>query len=157
MFQSCVRGRAALWLAAALCVVVLSSPSRAGEVVAVQLDTARLIKLPQRATTVVIGNPLIADMSIEPGGLAVVTAKGYGATNVVVLDKDGAVLSEQTILVQGPSDPIVVVYRGVSRETYSCAPECLARVTVGDDSDYFVKTLNEGITRSNQAMAAGGK
>lgn len=161
MSHICVRSRPGaarvIWLAAALCLMSLSLPARAGEVIDVQLDTARLIKLPQRAATVVIGNPLIADLSIQPGGLAVVTAKGYGATNVVVLDKDGAVLAEEAILVQGPGDPTVVVYRGVARETYSCTPECLPRVTVGDDNEYFNKILGQGTTRSNQAMAAGSK
>jgi Flp pilus assembly secretin CpaC len=145
------------WLATALCLMCFSLPAVAGEVIDVPLDSARLVKLPERAATVVIGNPLIADLSIQPGGLAVITAKGYGATNVIVLDKDGAVLTEHTILVEGPSDPIVVVYRGVARETYSCMPECQPRVTLGDDDDYFKKTLAEGTSRSTQAMAAGGK
>jgi hypothetical protein len=144
-------------LATALCLMCFSLPARAGEVIDVPVDNARLVKLPERAATVVIGNPLIADVSIQPGGLAVVTGKGYGATNVIMLDKDGAVLSEQAILVDGPSDPVVVVYRGVTRETYSCAPDCQPRATLGDDNDYFTKTLGAGVTRSNQAMAAGGK
>ena len=85
----------------------------AEEPISVQLDQARILKLPERAATVVIGDPLIADLSIQPGGLAVVTGKAYGATNVVVLDNSGAVLMEKTIEVKGPTDPIVVVYRGV--------------------------------------------
>ncbi len=155
-----VRGRAAPWLVAALCMVVVLAPARAARAaqsIAVQLDRARLIKLPERAATVVIGDPLIADLSIQPGGLAVITGKGYGATNVIVLDSAGAVLTEQTIEVKGPSDPIVVVYRGVTRETYSCAPECQPRITLGDDKDYFDKTLAQSTSRNNQAMAAGGK
>ena len=115
----------------------------------------RLIKLPERAATVVIGNPLIADLSVQPGGLAVITGKGYGATNVIVLDHDGAVLTEQTVEVKGPSDPIVVVYRGDKRETYSCTPECARRITLGDDPDYFAKTIDETSTRDSQAIAAG--
>ena len=53
----------------------------------------------------VIGDPLIADVSLQPGGLAVITGKGYGATNVVVLDKTGAVLMERNVEVKGPPDP----------------------------------------------------
>ena len=114
-----------------------------------------------------IGDPLIADLSIQPGGLAVVTGKGYGATNVVVMDKTSAVLLEKTIEVKGPDDPIVVVYRGVTRQTYSCTPDCSPRVTLGDTSkedidkdsglpvDYFNKMLNQGVTRNTQALAAG--
>ena len=44
-------------------------------------------------------------------------AKSFGATNVLIMDKSGAVLTEQNIRVEGPGDPIVVVYRGVGLAT----------------------------------------
>ena len=159
MLHSCVRGGAAagraVWLAAALCLMPFVAAAQPGEPIPVELDQARLVKLPERAATVVIGDPLIADLSIQPGGLAVITGKGYGATNVIVLDKNGAALAEHTVLVRGPTDPIVVVYRGSSRETYSCAPECFPRITLGDDEKYFGVVLDESTTRNNQAQAAG--
>ena len=159
MLHWCVRGGAAtgraVWLASVLCLVPFVASAEPREVIPVDLDQARLIKLPERAATVVIGDPLIADLSIQPGGLAVVTGKGYGATNVTVLDKSGAVLAEHDVLVRGPTDPIVVVYRGITRETYSCAPECFPRITLGDDDDYFTKVINQSSTRNNQALAAG--
>jgi hypothetical protein len=155
----CVRGRTRLspllWLSAALFLAAVAVPAVAGEPIVVQLDQARILKLPDRATTVVIGNPLIADLSIQPGGLTVVTGKGYGATNVIVLDRAGAVLLETNVEVRGPTDPIVVVYRGVTRETFSCTPECAPRITLGDDADYFTKAITQATTRSTQALAAG--
>jgi len=140
-------------LAAALLLASLASRALAAEPIVVLLDQARVLKLPERAATVVIGDPLIADLSIQPGGLAVVTAKGYGATNVIVLDQAGAVLMEKFLEVRGPIDPIVVVYRGVTRETYSCTPDCSPRITLGDDSVYFDKTVNQTTTRNNAAAA----
>jgi len=161
MSDVCVRASAGLrpgvWLLAGLLIAAVTAPASAAEPITVHVDSARLIQLPQRAATVVIGDPLIADLSIQPNGLAVITGKGYGATNVIVLDKQGAVLNEQTIEVQGPTDPTVVVYRGVTRETYSCTPECSRRITLGDDADYFKDTLEQSTTRNNQAMAAGNK
>jgi hypothetical protein len=166
MTDVCGRGRAGhrlsigrcIWLAAILCMTVAASPVFATQAIVVQLDRARLIKLPERAATVVIGDPLIADLSIQPGGIAVITGKGYGATNIIIMDRDGAVLTEQIVQVSGPIDPTVVVYRGIARETYSCAPECLRRITLGDDPDYFAKTLEETVSRNTQAsgIAAQG-
>src|SRR5580698_11304557 len=143
----CVRGQTRLspllWLSAALFLAAVAVPAVAGEPIVVQLDQARILKLPDRATTVVIGNPLIADLSIQPGGLTVVTGKSFGATNFMVLDKSGAVLNEQNIQVQGPSDATVVVYRGVDRETYSCPSYCSPRLTLGDEQKYFTETLTQ--------------
>jgi hypothetical protein len=132
-----------------------ASAVRADEQIVVHLDEARIIKLPDRATTVVIGNPLIADISVQPGGLAVVTGKSYGATNIIIMDKSGAVLTEHNVEVQGPTDKIVVVYRGVNRATYSCTPECAARVTLGDQTEFFTDTLARMSARNAQSLAAG--
>jgi hypothetical protein len=171
MTAFCLRGRSAhgalCWLLAAIVFAAFASRAVAEEPISVHIDQAKIIKLPDRAATVVIGDPLIADMSIQPGGLAVLTGKGFGATNVVVLDKSSAVLMEKTVEVKGPVDPIVMVYRGMTRQTYSCTPECSPRMTLGDTSkddfdkdsgtpaDYFNKILNQGVTRTNQAIAAG--
>jgi Flp pilus assembly secretin CpaC len=141
-------------LAMAVFLAAAAAPARANEAVVVHLDQARVLKLPDRATTVVIGNPLIADLSVQPGGLAVVTGKSYGATNVIVMDKSGAILTEHIVEVQGPND-IVLVYRGVNRETYSCTPDCSARLNIGDDVPYFTAVMGEITTRNSQSMAAG--
>ena len=159
MTALCVPGLAALrplhWLSAALFLACLVSRAAAAEPIAVMLDQARIVNLPDRAATVVVGNPLIADLSIQPGGLAVVTGKAFGATNLIVMDKTGAVLTELDVAVRGPTDPIVVVYRGINRETYSCTPLCSPRIALGDDTDYFTKVLNQAVARNTQATAAG--
>ncbi len=172
MTASCARGRAIAsplhWLAAILFLIVpLVVPAAAAEPIDVALDQATVLQLPDRAKTVVVGNPLIADLSIQPGGLAVITGKGYGSTNFIALDRNGAVLMEKTVEVKGPSDPTVVVYRGPTRQTYSCTPDCSPRITLGDTgkddfdlttqlySDFFARTLKQASDRNTQATAAG--
>ena len=54
--------------------------------------------------------------SMQPGGLMVVTGKGYGVTNLIALDRNGATLMEKQVSVKGPYANTVVVYRGVHRE-----------------------------------------
>ena len=71
------------------------------EAVAVVVDQARVIKLPDRVATIVVGNPLIADVTLQPGGMVVVTGKGYGSTNMIALDRTGAVLADRSIQVEG--------------------------------------------------------
>lgn len=159
MMALCARARASLrllyLLSAIILLITLVAPATAAEPIVVFLDQARIMQLPERASTVVIGNPLIADLTIQPGGLGIITGKGYGATNFVVLDRHGAVLAEHAVEVTGPNDKTVVVYRGIDRETYSCTPDCSRRITLGDSPEYFDKTLSETTNRNSQAAAAG--
>jgi Flp pilus assembly secretin CpaC len=122
------------------------------EPVTVHIDQARLLKLPERTATLVLGNPLIADAAVQPGGVVVITAKSYGMTNLVALDRNGSTLSEYPIQVVGPSDNVVVVYRGIERESYSCAPNCERRVTIGDTPTYFTQNLSSLGTYNAQAQ-----
>ncbi|HEX3164142.1 MAG TPA: pilus assembly protein N-terminal domain-containing protein [Pseudolabrys sp.] len=112
------------------------------EPITVNLDQAKLVKLPERTATLVIGNPLIADAAVQPGGVMVLTAKSYGMTNLVALDRSGATLVEYPIQVVGPSDAVVVVFRGIERESYSCVPDCERRITLGDSVTFFGANLN---------------
>jgi hypothetical protein len=159
MTASRVLGRAnrrpLLLLSAVLWIVALAAPTYAADQISVALDKAKILHLPDRAATVVIGNPLIADISIQPGGLAVITGKSYGETNFIVLDRGGIVLAEKTLEVTFPNEQsLVVVYRGGDRESYSCTPDCSARLTLGDTPD-FDKVMTQITSRNSQSAAAG--
>ena len=133
-----------------------AAPARADEApLGITLDQATILKLPDKVATIVVGNPLIADVAVQSGGLVVVTGKGYGSTNIIVLDRAGTVLMERSVLVRGPTDQIVQVYRGMERETYSCTPTCQRRITLGDSSAFFTTTLGQSDIRNNQSIAAG--
>src|SRR6266566_1040405 len=116
--------------------------SHAAETRRVVLDQAQIMPLPDRVGTIIIGNPLIADVALQAGGTMVVTGKGYGSTNLIVLDRAGTTVMTKTIQVVGPRDA-VVVYRGIDRESYSCTPTCERRITLGDAPPYFDATLGQ--------------
>src|SRR5258708_7580262 len=116
-------------------VAALAEPS--GDAIAVNVDQAKLVKLPSRVATIVVGNPLIADVTLQTGGIIVVTGKGYGATNFIAMDRTGEILVDRVIQVEGPTDRLVTVYRGVERESYSCMPICQRRVDPCAPGDYF--------------------
>jgi Flp pilus assembly secretin CpaC len=124
------------------------------EVIAVSVDQAKLVKFPERIATIVIGNPLIADVALQPGGIVVVTGKGYGATNVIAMDRAGAVLMDRLIQVTGPLDKVVTIYRGVERESYSCAPICQRRITLGDGDSFFKGTMDQAGALSTSAAGS---
>jgi len=136
-----------LWPAAAF-----AEPS--SDAVAVNVDQAKLLRLPGRVATIIIGNPLIADVTLQTGGLVVVTGKGYGATNFIATDRSGQVLMDRMIQVEGPAEQLVTVYRGIERETYSCMPICQRRVTLGDGESFFKAAIDQVGTLSSQAASS---
>ena len=80
------------WRLACLLALCIAPAARA-ETISVGVDEARVMRLPQGASTVVIGNPLIADATLQNGGILVLTGKGYGATNLLALDRGSAILA----------------------------------------------------------------
>lgn len=139
---------------ALMVVAVAALPVRA-DTVSVNVDQARVMRLPEKVATVVIGNPLIADATLQSGGVVVLTGKGYGETNMLALDRGGKIIMDKTIQVIGPGgSDLVVVYKGVERESYSCAPECERRITLGDSNNYFNSNLSQTAARNGQAQGA---
>ena len=135
-----------------LLAVAMTTPARAIDTISVPLDQALITSMPDSVATLVIGNPLIADVTVRPGGLLIVTGKAYGMTNLIVLDSSGAVLSERYIEVTRPRDEIVVVYKGVDRESYSCSPDCQPRMVLGDSAQFFASTLALSTARTKEAL-----
>lgn len=122
------------------------------EVFSVILDQAKLMRLPDRVSTIIIGNPSIADGTLQSGGFLVVTGKGYGTTNLMALDSKGNVLAEHTVTVSAPTHGLTV-YRGAERETLSCAPNCQRTLVPGDSSAAFDAVVSQNTTRNG--LSAG--
>jgi hypothetical protein len=150
------RQRLRVAAAAVLFLALLPAGSAPAEdVINIYLDQAKLTRLPDRVATIVVGNPLIADVALQGGGMMVLTGKGYGVTNLIALDRNGTVLMNQAVQVLGPQDNVVVVYRGSNRESYSCAPDCERRITLGDTPEFFEATISQ--TGNRNARAQGGQ
>ena len=144
---------AALVLAGILPAAAQGRQATSSRTVVVTVDQAEVMKLPTGVATLVLGNPLIADVSIQSGGMAVLTGKGYGTTNLLALDSAGAVIDEKVIQVK-PTRDAVVVYRGAERESYSCMPTCERRITLGDSQPYFEGVMNQTLDRTRQGQSA---
>lgn len=145
------RVRRTAQFAAVLAAIAMSSVASA-ETILVTMDQAKLTRLPPRTATLVVGNPLIADVSVQAGGTVVITGKGYGVTNLIALDRNGSKIYDKLVRVQGPAEN-VVVYRGMTRESYICEPNCERRITLGDTPDYFDTNLNQTAVRSGRASS----
>lgn len=140
-----------------LSLLALAIPTAAvrADTIDVVLDQATILHLPNKVATIVIGNPSIADATLQTGGLLVVTGKGYGTTNLVALDSNGATLVEHVLHVGATKDEAkVTVFRGVERETWSCAPKCERSVVLGDSTTYFNAAAQQITSRNGQGSGA---
>jgi Flp pilus assembly secretin CpaC len=138
---------------ALLLAALTATPAHAIDTISIAVDQATITKMPDSVSTLVIGNPIIADVTVRPGGLLIVTGKAYGVTNLIALDASGAVLSERFIEVTGPRDDLVVVYRGGARDSYSCTPDCQPRIVLGDAQQYFNQTMGQSSDRTKEAIS----
>ena len=103
----------------------------------VKYDQSQLMRLPRPVAEIIIGNPTIADVSVQGGTLLVITGKSFGITNIIALDSERNVIQDQRVIVQRDEVKIVNLQKGGKRESYNCSPQCNPTVTVGDDSAYF--------------------
>jgi len=90
----------------------------------VEINQAKILKLSRPADTVVVGNPQIADASVQDSSTIVLTGKGFGQTNLVVLAEDGSPIVDQQISVSRSESSTVRIYRRAEIQTLFCAPYC---------------------------------
>lgn len=128
-------------------------PARAADTIEVFMDNARLLKVPEGTDTIVVGNPLIADVTIQRNQVMVVTGKNFGTTNMIALDGKGAIISESEIIVATPQKDRLTVVRGNDLETYACNPNCGPVLQVGDSDRHFGRAGAQSRDRSMNAAS----
>ena len=131
----------------------------AGTPLTVQIDQSQLLTLASDPGTIIVGNPSIADVSLN-GKQLFIHGHSFGATNLMIFDVAGNKMSEFDLTVGNSVSSQVSLYlgsaqNGQTRRTYSCAPTCEATVMIGDPSFYLDQLI--GSTRSKADLANGVK
>lgn len=90
----------------------------------VVMNQAKIVKLTQDAATIVVGNPEIVDATVQDSRTIVLTGKGFGVTNLVVLDPEGKAVVDEAIFVSRSDEKTLRVYRRSKVQTMSCTPFC---------------------------------
>lgn len=149
-FAPFVRGAARILLAVG-CLGILPCSADPGEELVVKVDQARPVKVPPGTQTLIIGNPMIADVTLlRQGSVMVLTGKGFGETNFIALDAAGNPVAQSVIRVIAGDDALVV-QRGLERQSYTCAPRCQPTVRLGDDPKYFGEVSSQVAAHNSQA------
>jgi len=114
-------------IAAAVAALAAASPALAAGVSVAVDHTARL-KLNGAAASVIVGNPAVADVTVVDERTLFVSGKGYGVTEIVVLDRLGRTVYQGEVVVTAPNSGHVSVYRGTAVTEMACAGACAPAV-----------------------------
>jgi len=146
-------------LAVAAILGALSGLPAGAETIRVAIDQAKVQRLVAPATTIIVGNPLIADVSVQENDLLVVTGKAFGTTNLIVLDDAGGQVADFGVVVHKGGTGNVTLYRGTGRMSYNCAPRCERTLEVGDtaaDFDATKKAISDKAKLSRSGNGGSG-
>jgi hypothetical protein len=140
--------------AATLLVTMPAHAAGKNDYVALALDEVHTLTFRAPVSTVYVGNPTIADVTMIDARHAFVQGKGYGRTNIMALNHDNVMVFNTHVTVTGNNGGgTVVLNRGAQRVTLNCAGgRCEPTPMPGDgkESDAF-----NGQITAHQAMARG--
>jgi Flp pilus assembly secretin CpaC len=131
MFRLSVLAALGLALAGATAVVAQDNAP-----IDVKVNMARVLRISAPAATVIVGNPGIADVTIQDPQTLILTGKSYGQTNLIVLDAYGEPIADTLIEVMQMQAGLMTVYQGQQRTSLACAPTCQPTVMLGDDNEF---------------------
>jgi Flp pilus assembly secretin CpaC len=100
------------------------SPEPGGRAVTVEIDHAARVQLRGAASSVIVANPQIADVTVVDANTLYITGKGYGLTEIVAVDAIGRTLFQGQIAVVAPTRGAVRVWRGAQVTEMACGASC---------------------------------
>jgi len=96
----------------------------AAEPLKVEIGKTALLRMSKTPGVVVLGDPNIADIIVERGGLMLLVGRVPGETDIKVFDEEGKTLLSRPVVVTPIGARHVTVHRGVEEATMSCNPRC---------------------------------
>jgi Flp pilus assembly secretin CpaC len=109
--------------------------------ITVNVNMARVLRISAPAATVIVGNPGIADVTIQDPQTLILTGRSYGQTNLIVLDNAGEPIADTLVEVAQMQAGVMTVYQGQNRTSLSCAPTCQPTIMMGDDNAFASQAL----------------
>lgn len=118
---------------ATVAAVFVGAPAKANDGIQVVMNQAKIVRLTRPADTIVVGNPQIIDAAVQDPTTIILTGKGYGVTNLVILDEDGEPIVDEAMYVSRDTQKSLRVYRRANVDTLSCTPYCEEAFSGEDD------------------------
>lgn len=138
-------------LAVTLCAAGLGPAQATEDLVTVKVNMARILRLDAPAATVVIGNPGVADVTIQDPQTLILTGRSFGQTNMIILDVNGEPIADTILSVVETTADLTTVYQGTARTSLVCDPVCQPVIMVGDDPAYTSQVISSSSIVQNAA------
>lgn len=119
-----LRFAAAMLAAAGLAGGVASVAQAQARPLNIEIDSSTRIQLRAPAGSVIVANPKIADVTVVDTNTLFITGKGYGVTEIVVVDALGRPLFQSQVVVSAGSNGTVRVWRGAQATDMACGVSC---------------------------------
>ena len=147
----------AVFFAATLLAAAPAYAAGKNDTVGLTLDEVHTLTFRSPVSTVYVGNPTIADVTMIDARHAFVQGKGYGRTNIVALNRDNVTVFNTNITVTGSEGGgTVTLNRGAQRVTLNCAGgRCEPTPMPGDGKDSDAITGQITAHQSAARTAAG--
>ena len=132
------------FLVSALVALATVTTSVQAEQIWLTMDQVRPYKLERAAQNIVVGNPAIADVTVQDNKNLLLFGKSPGLTNIYIFDEQGETIDNMMVRVRSQNTNMLTFYRGAARTTYNCTSNCEATVTVGDSPATFDGVCSAG-------------
>lgn len=142
--------------ALALCVLAIYSPSptHAAESFNVEVNQTKALNFSAPVTSIMLGNPAIADIHVDSDKRVYVLGRAFGQTNLIALDADGKTVAMMNVNVTSQSADNLTLNRGTGQVSYNCTPRCERVANSTDSADNFGEVSGQIAAMAN--MAKGG-
>jgi len=136
---------------AVLCFSALLPNIATAEDYSVEINKTKIMHLPAPAGAIIVGNPKIADITVHSPTLLFILGRGYGVTNVIILDDLGNTILEADIQVGGnqTGSGKRLLMAGQGWQSYDCAPFCQPAPVLGDDPNFLANFKGRGQAINN--------
>jgi hypothetical protein len=115
-------------LVAAAIAVTAASSAHAADALTVELDGARILKLDSPASDIIIGNPNVADVTVQNPNRLVIIGRAPGLTRLIVMT-DGTITMDTQVVVaaRNTSAQVSVLApdgKNVTETIFACGDRC---------------------------------
>lgn len=110
---------------------LLAEPEKHKNIV-IDIDFMRGLTFQRPASQIILGNPIIADITVKDDKNIFLSGKSPGRTNMLIYGRDGELSEQFTLVVRDPNAYLTVFQGSKDRSHFDCEPLCQRVLRIED-------------------------